>query len=67
MNRSECRRNLREWEEFEERTDDCVFRTLYAFWEAIDEMGEKRRHFATVRWRLIFIWVNYNDTLGSVL
>ena len=24
------------------RTDDCVFCTLYALWEAFDEMGEKR-------------------------
>jgi hypothetical protein len=25
-----------------ERTDDCIFRTVYALWDALDEMGEKR-------------------------
>jgi len=31
-----------EKKKIKERTDDCIFRTMYALWDALDEMGEKR-------------------------
>src|SRR5258708_7401804 len=40
MGQLECRRRLRG--KIKERTGDCIFRTLYALWDALDEMGEKR-------------------------